>query len=239
MSRTGIMWITAMALAVTLCVGCWTSSSGYRQVNGGWVYTTWNEANGPTDRYLEGVDSKSLTVLSNKEYAKDANQVYLRGIVVHGAVPESFELLEFPYSRDASRAYCGTVPIETENVDTFRVIKGSMSTLQVSDGGRSIENIFGKLATVPRDVTVILASGWAHDDAHCYFGPTRLDDADPSSLVALDEDYAKDKRNVYFRTNVVVGADVQTFRMKNELFAEDRNRSYCLGEPVGQLKAGN
>jgi hypothetical protein len=34
----------------------------------------------------------------------------------------TFELVKFPYSKDKNTIYCGTLPLETDDIDNFEII---------------------------------------------------------------------------------------------------------------------
>lgn len=131
-------------------IGC---SSGYEKIDGKWTYVSYDEAAGKRIKELE-VDNESFVVLENETYAKDRNNVYLKGgqiknadpktfeIVDHGyskdknyvyidyykiykADPKTFELVKFPYSKDKNTIYCGTLPLETDEIDNFEIISTS------------------------------------------------------------------------------------------------------------------
>ncbi len=136
-----------------ILLGC---NTGYQKEDGEWKYITWNGGSGTQKRNIEGVDNKTFKVLKKTDYAKDKNQVYYHGFVIKDADPKTFkfisgtsynkdknqvfldqyplvgsdtktfEVLEFPYSKDANTVYCGTLPMQVENVNSFRVIKKSL-----------------------------------------------------------------------------------------------------------------
>ena len=44
--------------------------------------------------------------------------------------------------------------------------------------------------------------------------------------------YAKDKKNVYYKGQVINGADVKTFKVLENLYAEDKNSWYEYGKKI-------
>jgi len=74
-------------------------------------------------------------------YAKDKKRVFLDTEVILKADPNTFEVLEFPYSRDKNDIYNGTIPmnLDQKEVAEFKVIndekwmKGTKSTMLLSE----------------------------------------------------------------------------------------------------------
>jgi hypothetical protein len=74
-------------------------------------------------------------------YAKDNYRVFFDNEVILKADPQTFEVLEFPYSRDKNDLYNGTLPMNLDKNDIaeFTVInddkwmKGSKSTMLLSE----------------------------------------------------------------------------------------------------------
>jgi DKNYY family protein len=129
--------------------GC---NTGYKKVGGKWSYVIWDEGHGYRTTPL-GADDATFTVLDNKEYAKDKNNVYYKGsrivradagtfvllkggpyardknhvylldTIVINADPNSFTEIEYPYAKDMKGVYCGTLPLNVANVAEFEVVQ--------------------------------------------------------------------------------------------------------------------
>jgi hypothetical protein len=87
---------------------------------------------------VEGSDPDTFQIISDKgryRYAKDKKNVYIYtidGWLLHKVInadPNSFEVLEFPYSKDKNDAYCGNLPLYVEEVSKFKVIEGTDSAI--------------------------------------------------------------------------------------------------------------
>lgn len=133
--------------------GC---NTGYQEVDGQWSYVTWDEGHGtrvkPLDvnpatfqvlknkdyakddekvfflgRPIEGAHAPSFETLKGKYFAKDQHQVFLRAYTVINADPNTFSEIKFPYARDANKVYCGTIPMQVDQLDEFKVLKRSSS----------------------------------------------------------------------------------------------------------------
>lgn len=83
---------------------------------------------------LEGSDPDTFQLISGTgryRYAKDKNNVYVyvsndwEIFRVINADPDSFEILEFPYSKDKNDAYCVALPLYVDDVSEFEVIESS------------------------------------------------------------------------------------------------------------------
>ena len=69
---------------------------------------------------IEGAHSASFRI-DEFEYARDENHVYLQGVIVQRADPATFLILASPYGKDHKLAFCGTLPLTVDDVDSFRV----------------------------------------------------------------------------------------------------------------------
>jgi hypothetical protein len=74
-------------VAGLLLTGC---ASGYQQVDGRWVFVTWNETSGRVDIPVPDVDGASFNPFDKSEYARDAARVYYRAVPVEGADATTF-----------------------------------------------------------------------------------------------------------------------------------------------------
>lgn len=84
----------------------------------------------PNDLQFMG-DEKSL-------YFKDNKHVFFQNEIILNADPSTFGVIEFPYSKDKTNIYCGTLPmmLTATEVATFKVtntdqtMKGTISTMK-------------------------------------------------------------------------------------------------------------
>jgi len=93
-------------------------------------------------RKINQATPQGFVVLSNNKYgyAKDNNYAFFNNEVIIGAEPSTFEVLDFPYSRDNNDVYCGTLPMRLDHneVKTFKVtnednlMKGTISTSKLT-----------------------------------------------------------------------------------------------------------
>jgi hypothetical protein len=83
--------------------------------------------------------TESFTTLTQNDfgYAKDSRRVFLDTEVILKADPETFEVLEFPYSKDRNDVYNGTIPMNLERAEVAsftvtnedKLMSGSKSTM--------------------------------------------------------------------------------------------------------------
>lgn len=127
--------------------------TGYKKVDGKWVWISYDAAVGKRITEIESADFETFKVLSNSNYAVDKNKVYYMTRPIKNANPKtfsiintdgytkddkkvfldwdeiifanpmSFELLTFPYSKDKTNIFCGTIPIRIpiDEINDFRV----------------------------------------------------------------------------------------------------------------------
>ena len=151
--RPQILFFVTLTLLLTAC------SPGFEKVDGKWAYVSYDEAVGKRVRYIEA-DDATFTILRNKQYAKDKDHVFLKtNIIAHadpatfyligkgyaadntnvyldsytmiGADPKTFKRLSFPYSRDAGKVFCGTLPLDIDDIESFKVTKSSSAKSMV------------------------------------------------------------------------------------------------------------
>lgn len=89
---------------------------------------------------VRGANPKALQFLGDEksEYYKDDQHAFIRTEIIQRADPATFEVLEFPYSKDKNDVYCGTMPmmLSAGDLKSFKVInddpwmKGMVSTMK-------------------------------------------------------------------------------------------------------------
>lgn len=68
----------------------------------------------------------------------------------------------------------------------------------------------------------------------------RLAGADPNTFKILKHDsYAKDRRQVYYKGELVKGADAETFESLGDFYARDKNRGYYGGDSIRSSKGSS
>jgi hypothetical protein len=150
-------------------------------------------------RPVAGADATSFEILSDVDFAKDANSVYVLGYPIDGTDPKSFRVIRSPYSRDNHRVYCGNVPMDGVKLDSFEVVR-DCSTWEgifikesfIQDFGAAFEAV-----EVSDKSPAVVGHAWARDGQSYYFGPARVDGADYETFQVVDDSTAKDKNHEY------------------------------------------
>ena len=156
-SKRSFFKLGLFSLALSIA-GC---NTGYQEVEGKWSFVTWDEGHGtrvnPLDvdpatfqvlknkdyakddktvfflgSPIEGAHAPSFETLKGKYFAKDQDHVFLRSFTVINADPKTFKEIRFPYAKDANKVYCGTLPMQVDQIDEFKVVKGSSSISMIS-----------------------------------------------------------------------------------------------------------
>ncbi len=151
-------------------------------------------------------------------YARDDNHVYWGDLLIEGADVDTFEKVGQRNYKDKNYAYDRGTGKPWENVDsaTFEEVQGSggyytkdknsvyFLTKSIDDADPVIFEILGE--------DNIHMGVYARDSRYVYYGIKKIESADPASFVVMpDDNYAKDKNNVYYRGRVVEQADITTF----------------------------
>jgi len=147
--KTNTRALIAASLLVLMATGC---STGYTKVDGEWTYIVINEAVGrevrkinadnatfhvlddpdyATDKdhvykcgvVLDGMDGSTFEFFGGNNYARDSKHIYYRDSVVLGADSATFRVLDFPYARDADNVYCGSLRMNVEDPNQFKVLE--------------------------------------------------------------------------------------------------------------------
>jgi uncharacterized protein (UPF0333 family) len=151
-----------------------------------------------------------VTVL-NQYYKKDADQVYFNNVPIKGADSKKFVILNGKYANDGRDFnYLGGAIVSELDDPTWDV--------------SSYEILSSKSAS------------YARDKNHYYFnGVSITNAASSSSFYVMNDNYAKDTRQVYYRFGIVNGADPLSFVLASSQAvydAQDKNHKYLNGQIV-------
>lgn len=158
---------------------------------------------------LPDSDPKSFRVLKSSrqyEYTKDDKQVYFEGAVLPGADAASFELIGLGYAKDKNIVYYKSKPLENSDPDTF--------------------------------VNIEQTEYYHKDKFTVYYKGSALPDCDSKSFrLILDKGFltihSRDDKQVYYQDKVILGADLDSFRLIDFFVAKDKNYIYVKGERAG------
>ena len=163
-------------------------------------------------KILEGADPSTFKALS-VDYAADMHHVWFHYNMIEGADPATFVLpdgdilsLGCALAHDAHDYYMGEVPLHVANMGSFRLID----------------------------------SNWALDSLQVYYlgivGNSyhrAVSAGDYRTFKVLNEFYAVDSKCVYYKNNIVEGADPASFAvLKGEDdYGQDKHHVYYQGKP--------
>ncbi len=146
--------------------------------------------------YLDGDPGRDFCQKSNIPYA-DAS---------------TFEVIEFPYSKDCNNVYFLSKKIENADVKTFQIIEKGFS--------KDNYNVYAAAKIIvnadPKTISIV-------DDFDRYHNF-----------------YIKDKNFLYYcitsgRSEVIAGVDSRSFIFLNKTYAKDKNRVYCRRHSTGKI----
>ena len=150
------------------------------------------------NRTIDGADPSTFEVINKDNFSKDGTHVYFREHEIIGADPASFRVLQLPYSRDAKRVYCGTVPMEAD-VDAFEPVEWYGLWVTEYDKHNSLfehGESFDKL-DISRERPAVTGWGGGRDGKYYYCGPGRVDGADYASFKMVSQSEASDQDRRY------------------------------------------
>lgn len=167
------------------------------------------------------------------DYARDAKHVFLRGRVLAGADPTTFEVLEGPFARDAKsvflgdQVFCDDAP-HFERV-SINFVKNGHSVYRLQNNGQA-ETISDDVANF-RQIHDDEWHSYCADSTHVFVNGNVIADADLRSFKVLGEGYAQDARQTfYFDQPMPPGTDAGSLTPLAGGYAKDQARAYYLGK---------
>jgi len=134
-------------------------------------------------------------------FGKDKEKVFSSFIIIKGADPDSFKVLnDSYYAKDKNRAYYFDHPIPGVDLTSFRALNKNYA----ADKDR-IYHYYQTRNHIVRNA-----------------------DVSTFSVFSKNSEYAKDKKNVYYEGNSVKGADVNSFKIIGHFYGADKNSIYCM-----------
>lgn len=144
-------------------------------------------------------------------YSKDKNFVYKNGEKIIDADPDSFQMLNADYSKDKNHTFYLTDKIDGADVATFK------ADAWINEDGRF-------------DITKIYI---AEDQNHIYkYGKIAISkNKSEGEYKELTYEYGKDDKYGYFENKIIEESDGKTFVTFGEShYAKDKNAAYYNGE---------
>lgn len=125
-------------------------------------------------RCIHGADPEKFQLLSKSGYAKDSNRVFLFDHEITGANPSEFKVIQFPYARDDSKVYCGTVPMRVDDIDMFKVLRAETRVITCYDKRYFVEGEEFDGLDISQEHPAVYGSGSAQCGTQYYDGPERI-----------------------------------------------------------------
>ena len=166
----------------------------YSTTQGGW-----------NERLVENADYNTFSFYDSNKYiyGKDKNNIYFKEVVISGADPKTFKLIENGYAIDKKRAYYFKDSITNSSPKDFKVINGyyskdfndvyyTTSPMNVC----SVENF----DFVYKDNSEEASARWSTDGCFYYYENIKVPSNDYKNIKIYkgSTGISSDKKNVYF-----------------------------------------
>ena len=186
------------------------------------------------------IDLKTLQSFENyAEYSKDKNNVYYDFQKIEGADIKTFEPDGYSIGKDKKGVYYKTHKINGIDVNSTEVLENEFykDKNNIYYRNKKLENF------KPENFEVISSSLVQQNEDFYYFTEDENDNTkffllenknvDAETFEVLDEEYTKDKNNVYYKGKILKGADVKTFdihynKSDNGYKIKDKNKVYKI-----------
>ena len=178
----------------------------------------------------------------NKTYALDVNHAYYWDEILEGANPSTFKVLGHHYATDMHHVWYNSIMIEGADPATFAVQDDDISDLAheaLSHLAHDAHDYYRRgqpLNVANMGSFRLIDDNWALDSLQVYYisiyeseEKKAVPVGDYRTFKALNTFYAVDSKYVYYKNNIVEGADPASFAvLKGEYhYAKDKNRVYC------------
>lgn len=179
-------------------------------------------------RTLESVDAASYQSLEH-DYSKDKNYVFHFNQTMPFADAASFQVLSKHYSMDKNRLYYQGSPIPGAVPKNIKILKENTfsSSYVLSNGIVYLDE--GEISFQPCDVKSIKVMLKPHfvKDSQCVFHlGKKLAGANPDKFITFNNNYGKDKTQVFFQHQAIAKVDIASFDVESQYYATDKNHAY-------------
>jgi len=225
---------------LTIVLSSCTYDDGYRIEGNKVVYEKhWNTGHG-TQIYGVDADPETFEVLGNNNmlWAKDKNNVYLRGGKLDFLNPQNFVVLTDLFGKDNKTVACDYKPITEANAATFKVKEfvdqtGKKVVLGVDKSAayKCYDGVYTYMPVDSIESLELLYDIFYKDMNHVYWWGGELP-LNVNQLKLLDGRYIADDKQVFYADRLVIGADVNSFQVISERRAKDKNHNYHSAKKV-------
>ena len=231
--------------------GCDAKKSPFAKVDGAWRYheTTIANADPATFAALDDHHAKDKARVFYADTYRDGKEYFSirhdRIVEIAGADPASFGIMSGGYARDARGVYFEGVRFPVKDLATFELLDYGFARDRVTgyyhqkvvDG--SAGPTFAALDThYAKDVARVYFCDLETDGgAHPYVvRAVPLRDADPASFRVLENGYAVDRSQVYFRDRILA-RNVASFTALGRDYGKTPTQVFYRGDPIAGADA--
>lgn len=208
--------------------------SGYH-VRGGVV---WFLAGWPSEAFeVKGADAASfhfpLPGGTEAEFGRDAKHVFLRGLVIPGADPATFEIVDHRFTRDSKQVYFSHHVFCDDPANFTRVsgnfVKNSRAVFLITQQGKG--EVVSEDSANFREISGVDFHSFCADSNQVFVNGNPIPGAQPASFKVLGGAYARDAtQTFYFDEPMPDGTDGATLQPLASGYAKDRGRAYYCGK---------
>lgn len=210
---------------------------------------------------IEKADSESFEVL-NDFYTKDKNAVYFKGKPIPDATPQSFIAFYLDVAKDQNHVYHEDQKIPGLDAPTYEFLDKNPEFLTGDYYSRDKNGVYWKAKKIPEADLETFERFTSNDDFAIdkngvykrgvfiprinlnrryikagdiiIFANKYFLDADADTFIALTNEYGKDKNHVFWRSEVIEEADLETFEAFGTYgrYGKDKDNVYYFGQKV-------
>ena len=216
-------------------------SSGYEEEQGKIYYKWIHGGNWTLEKSLiKEADASSFTTIKNNiniYLGKDKNHVFKAASLLEHAAPNTFKQIDGYYWKDKNYVYllqfgCTDCRIKSADPETFTTIK----QFHWAKDKNNVYFKFKKLSAASTKSFVAIDADWGKDDKFYYYHDLRLDSLHYNSAKIVGSYYIKDKNHVFFKNELVKGANPKTFKIDGiGWFGHDDKNMFDWEKNIGPI----
>ena len=194
------------------------------------------------DTYYMGNDILDVDVTTfdyiGRRYARDKDKVLFDGEILEFADTTTFEYLGGAYAKDNENVYYGggiVDSLDKESVEFLGESKVHLAGDYLMDKNgvyRSAGSSRVSVLPVDLETFVYLDDDYYKDKENVFYFDERIEEADSGTFERIGDIYAKDNSKVYYGKEIVGGADTETFEWLGYPYAKDKKNVYRFGDIV-------